>query len=438
MSPTAPSTPSDPVITAAARDASPAPPRPDSRPQRPAPPDRPALPGTPSTDPDYAVAIVVGRAGIAPYVEEWEELASLAAEPNPFYEPWMLLPAVEAFASGDEPEFVLVFGYDDHPRPTRRILCGLFPFARRRGVGGVPIRHRALWTHDYNFLSTPLVRRGREAACLDAFLEALARDRGPAILKLGQVAADGRVHAHTLDAINRRGSLAVTSVRASRAFLRPREGVDAESYLRAAVAGKALKEWRRQGARLAETGPVEYAALAQGEPLTPWLDEFVRIEATGWKGRGGTAFACRDADRRWLETVAAAAHARGRLELLALRVAGTTIAMKLNFLAADGAFTFKIAFDESYARFSPGVLLELENVRRAHGHATVRWMDSCAIPEHPMANRLWTERRAIEDLYVATRGFFAGLAVASIPLGRWARGLFRRKARPDAAKERPS
>lgn len=84
---------------------------------------------------------------------------------------------------------------------------------------------------------------------------------------------------------------------------------------------------------------------------------------------------------------------------------GTTVAMKCNLLAGDAVFCFKIAFDEEWARFSPGVLLEVENVERFHaGEAT--WMDSCADPDNAMINRLWPDRRRISTLLVPCGGVF--------------------------------
>ena len=47
--------------------------------------------------------------------------------------------------------------------------------------------------------------------------------------------------------------------------------------------------------------------------------------------------------------------AAGRLQLLALTAGERTAALKCNLLAGDEVFCFKIAYDEAYARFSPGV-----------------------------------------------------------------------------------
>ena len=380
-----------------------------------------------------SVLFARSRADLEPFVEDWEELASLAVEANVFYEPWMLLPAMDAFGGRARFDVVLVFGFDAHPRVDRRILLGVFPMERLARYGRAPIATWVLWKHDYAFLATPLLRRGRAAECLDAYFQALSSARSaPSILKMGGLCGDGPVGAGLLDAMNRRGSVFSTPIRATRAFLR--RASDADAYLEAALEGKRRKEYRRLERRLAETGKLEFQELAPGAPpaaLVGWLDEFLRLEASGWKGREGTAFASKEADRRYLEGIANEAFRRGRLMMLALRLDGAAIAMKVNFIAGDGAFAFKIAFDETYARFSPGVLLELENVRRVHALPALAWMDSCAVPDHFMANRLWTERRVIEDVFVATGKPLGRLLVAAIPLARAVFGLIRRRPMAD-------
>jgi hypothetical protein len=105
--------------------------------------------------------------------------------------------------------------------------------------------------------------------------------------------------------------------------------------------------------------------------------------------------------------------------MLALSLNGRTIAYKCNFLAGRGSFAFKIAFDEEYARYSPGVLLEYENIRLLHERAGVEWMDSCASPDRMMINQLWPERRTIQTVAVATGKGAGEFFIALIPMLRW-------------------
>jgi hypothetical protein len=114
-----------------------------------------------------------------------------------------------------------------------------------------------------------------------------------------------------------------------------------------------------------------------------------------------------------------AAAARGRLLMLALHLNSRPIAMKCNVQAGVGSFSLKIAYDEAYASYSPGVHLELENVRRFHEHPQLQWMDSCATSRHFMINRLWTARRSLKRVVIATGKGGGNFIVAALPLLRW-------------------
>ncbi len=78
----------------------------------------------------------------------------------------------------------------------------------------------------------------------------------------------------------------------------------------------------------------------------------------------------------------------------ALDLDGRPLAMLVNFLCPPGGFSFKTAFDEHYARFSPGVLLQQANLDLLDD-PKIAWVDSCAAPGHPMIDSVWRERRAL-------------------------------------------
>jgi hypothetical protein len=120
--------------------------------------------------------------------------------------------------------------------------------------------------------------------------------------------------------------------------------------------------------------------------------------------------------------------------MLGLFLNGEPIALKVNLLSGRGSFGFKIAYDEQYARFSPGVQLELENVRVFHEETDLDWMDSCAVANHFMINRLWKHRRTIDHVLISTGGWRGNLAVGALPLVRAIKRTIRRGAaqRPTA------
>jgi CelD/BcsL family acetyltransferase involved in cellulose biosynthesis len=357
------------------------------------------------------VAALQDAGALQAHLEAWEDLAANAAEVNPFYEPWMLLPALEAAAAPEALQLVLVTAED---RAGRQCLIGLFPLER---VPRRALRVLRLWRHALCYLCTPLLRRGRERECLEGFFGWLERESGASLLRLHYVSGEGPFHQALIRHFERHPQSVHFTERYTRALFRPRPGADA--YPRTAVRGRKLKELRRLARRLAEQGRLDFRQLGPAESARDWIRAFLELEGRGWKGRAGTALASRPAERGHFERVALEAHRRGRLLMHGLYLEERALALSCKIRAGDGAYAYKIAYDEDYEQFSPGVLLELEYMMRLHGETGVGWMDSCAVPDHFMANRLWPDRRALETVTVAAGGA-GGLVVLLLPLLRWA------------------
>ena len=132
-------------------------------------------------------------------------------------------------------------------------------------------------------------------------------------------------------------------------------------------------------------------------------DEFLELEASGWKGRGGAALASVDLDAQFFRTVCRSFRELGRLHLLSLEAHGERVAMACNVRAREGVFCLKIAFDERWKRYSPGAQLMLDHVPWFHQEGGAAWMDSCVEPSNELVNRLWPDRRRIVALALPGR-----------------------------------
>jgi CelD/BcsL family acetyltransferase involved in cellulose biosynthesis len=365
--------------------------------------------------PRMRITVLDHPATLAGHMAAWNDLAAAALEPNVFYEPWMMLPAIDAFGRGEKLRYVLVYADQAEGPP---LLCGLFPLERVASYKGMPFRHVRLWHHKHCYLGTPLVRSTHARACLIAFLDWLEADAqgGPAI-EWGLIGADGPFWRALTEALAETGRRSFVPYRHDRALMRPL--AEGDAFIREAVSPKDVREFRRRERRLAEIGPLEYAQLEDAGETDKWIADFIELEARGWKGRQASALACTEAGRLFFTRAIRAAARRRQLMMLGLRLAGRWIALKCNFVSGEGCFAFKIAYDEDYARFAPGTLLELENIRRVHARPELRWMDSCAQPHLLMYNRLWPDRRAIVDLVTTTGRPTGDLMVGSLPLLHW-------------------
>ena len=361
----------------------------------------------------YRFTVLDGPARLGEHLAAWEDLAACAAEPNVFYEPWMLLPAVEAFGQGSALRFVLA--YSEQPGRPRE-LCALFPLELRSRYHGLPFTYLRLWKHKHCYLATPLVRQTQVRECLAAFLDWIAADpRGASFIEWGLVSGDGMFYECLRGVLHDTRRRSFESKRFTRAVLRPRQ--NAVAFLAETLSSKSRKEFRRLERRLSDLGTVQYTEAHGVDESQRLIQDFLELEARGWKGHRGSALSCDEADRRFFTRIVGEAVRRGRCMMLGLAIAGRPVALKCNFLAGDGSFAFKIAYDEAFARYSPGVLLELENIRRFHLRPGLRWMDSCAEAEHFMANRLWVDRRILVTIVTAS-GVAGNFCVAALPLFR--------------------
>jgi len=328
------------------------------------------------------------------FLEKWQALAEDAAEPNPFYEPWCLIPSLRHLHGGGQ--FAL-FSYIVDGR-----LRGLIPIERAKRYYGHRVRHAAAWLHTNAFCSTPLVATGYERDFWVALLERLDRQpNGAFFLHLPQLPADGPMNAALDEVATRDDRLVVTVDEGERAMLSSDLGP--EAYLEAAMSTKRRKELRRQYKRLAECGELTLERRDDDEGLAEWITEFLALENKGWKGEAGSALASEESTSAFFTDALTRATQAERLERLALRIDGRAVAMLANFVTPPGVFSFKTTFDEEYARFSPGLLLQLENLVLLEREG-VQWADSCAVEGHSMIERLWREKRRIVSRNVAIGG----------------------------------
>ena len=343
----------------------------------------------------------------------WRELAAVAVERNPFFEPEFVGPAVRRLVTRATPSLLVV--HDSHGwaacMPVRRAL-------RFRKLPGPALLS---WVHEHCFLGTPLMAPDRIVPAWRALLAHVGRERTTGFLGLELLGDDGAVARGLSDALEQEGMRALLYERWERAALDRREDGD---YLNPDLAGRHRKEMRRQARRLEEQlGAPLVTCDRSDEPAA--LDTFLALEGAGWKGRAGTALA--SAGRReFFEETARGFAAAGRLQLLALEAGDRTLAMKCNLLAGDAIYCFKIAYDEALSRFSPGIQLELANIDIFHATPGAAWTDSCAAPDNQMINRLWRGRRSVVTVLVPGRRPVGSLAGVTLRAALQARRQLRR------------
>ena len=326
-------------------------------------------------------------AELAPIAAQWQSLADRALEPNVF----------RARLRSPPP----VFGRDvgaglvwSRASPSR--LMGFFPARIARRRYGITLPVLVGWTHPFAPLGTPLIDRDAGAAAISAWLDHLASHTDlPHLLLMPYLPVAGSVAQAFAAALAQRGASNISLTAHQRALMAP-AGARA-GYLDQAVGGKKRKELRRQRKRLAEAGGLVSDTVREPAAMAAALGDFLALEAAGWKGRAGTAARTDDHIRAFMEEAVIGLARAGKARIARLIAGGRPIAVLVTLQSGTTAWCWKIAYDETFARYSPGVQLLLETTQELLDDPNLAHADSCATAGHPMIDHVWRERLGLAD-----------------------------------------
>jgi hypothetical protein len=328
-------------------------------------------------------------------VEELDHLCSRTIEPNIFFNPRFLAPAMPRL---DDREVRLAVIRDGDEYRSRLRLLVPFSLERPAGPVGVPILRS--WSNPFGPLGSPLVDRDDPAGVIEDFLAMLARPhlKLPKVFVLPDVPLDGTVAGILQSVTEASGLPLIITNTAERPFLKSElEGSD---YLKAALRPHHDREFRRLKRRLADLGVLEHVVWRRQEDVRHGIETFLTLEASGWKGRERTAMAI---DRYRAAFAREAVHRLAEQDLCrihSLMLDGEVIACLIVFIEAGVAYTWKTAYDERYAAFSPGTLLMIEVTKQHLDDPNIMMTDSCAVPDHPVMSRLWSERKPMGTIVI--------------------------------------
>jgi CelD/BcsL family acetyltransferase involved in cellulose biosynthesis len=343
----------------------------------------------------------------------WSGLASRALEPNPFFEPAMMLSAFRLLPHDSGLALLVVSS------GARWQACmPVVPVTRWRGS---PFSALSTWRHDYSFLSTPLLDREAASDAADALVAFLRRGAKRWRFLVLDWVGEGAALEHIEAAARARRVPFVRFNSFSRAFLRRRDDGD---YL--AALGKETRRRLGQRRRALErkVGAPRVVERAGGDREA--VELFLALEASGWKGQEGTALLSRPEDAEFFRELCDAFARDDRLEVRELDVDEKVLAMSCRIRAGEGTFCFKVAYDEEYKSYAPGNQLEIDNLEYFHECHGSSWVDSCADPGNDFFNRLFPDRRTLSTVVIACGGLRGTAVVRALQLARRLRRGFRR------------
>lgn len=363
-----------------------------------------------------------------PELDRWHRLAEAAIEPNPFFEPEYLLAQARALDAVGDVVLAVVSDGDS--------WAACMPVRRLARWHRIPISSLSTWRGSAalpGLLGTPLLSAPPAAAAL---VESLVAAGGSSFVALEWLVADGPGYTAISDAIGRSGVRCIEFERFERAFLTRRPEDD---YFERSMKGKHRGVMRRRWKKLdQQLGGEPRVVDVTGDATA--VEELIEIEGASRLAAGGMVLKSDPAYEQFFREMCDGFAKAGRLQLHALRYRDRTVAIRCNLLADPGIFYFKVAYDESFAQFSPGIRLEVESFHLFHDRPQSEWVDSCSDPNNETMNRLLPERRPLVTLVLVKPGVRAPVTAGAVRAARSLRerAMARSRAPSDARLARPS
>lgn len=315
---------------------------------------------------------------------QWDDLVA-RARPNVFMSPVALKAAGDSMFA----HVHMLLAWDRSVEPQR--LVGLWALQERRIFPLWPAVLEAL-PYEYAFLSSPVVDPAFASQAMPAFIKAI-EDRAdlPDVMTLRSFDGEAASYAPFVRAIEARGDQLVKLREESRPYAR-RDTLPKQS-------GERRKKIRQNWKRLSALGAVEAVMLNEPQAIAAAFEFFLALEMKSWKGSNGTALLCNEADAAFVRRLVHDLAARGEAAIQVLKLNGETIATQVIFFSGSMAYTWKTAFDEDFAKYSPGILLIDKVTELVFADPRIEAIDSCSAESSFMA-QIWPGRRAMVDLVV--------------------------------------
>lgn len=375
-----------------------------------------------SRAPRIAVEVASGER-LTELQADWDDLVARADTPNVFMN--LLLVKLAADADPGRRRLALL-AWHDHG--GRRSLAGVWAFSVRRPPQSmIPVEMLTAPAMAHGYLATPVIDRDTREATLDAMLSCIASNSNlPKIVALDAMTADDATMRALRTVLAARGTAPYLLAEAARPMLV--SDLDGKQYLEQTLSSASRKKLRQHRRRLGEKGTLDYNILTAPTDVERGLEDFLTLEAAGWKGREGTALLSDPADAAYARAMIAALAARGEACIHALTLDGKPVSSQIVLRAGAAAFTWKTTYDEAQRDFSPGMLLLEDYTAAFLADANITHVDSCAYDENSFMSA-WRERQAIATVWFdATPGGSSAFTILARLQGAYLRARGAAKA----------
>ncbi len=279
------------------------------------------------------------------FVAHWRTLGLCASTPNIYLMPEFMLPAVRHLDIDKAPRVAALWNAD------RSTLLALGVFNVVTPSYRFPYPRLSAVLTKYSLQSGVLLRGGIDADAVDQFIGGLFAGSWRAV-RINELREDSLVYRQIQEAALRRGLRWFVDLRYERAMVKLGEGARWQEH----ISRSRHRRLRSAYARLAKLGKVEFRVVQGAEVSDSNAEALLRVEAMGWKR--ASALLATPARAQFFREMVRGCSGQSFMFFCELLLDGNVIASTSNFNVNGYGFAFKVGNDPTYAKFSPGFLVE--------------------------------------------------------------------------------
>ncbi len=364
------------------------------------------------------------RVAIEHHCAEWTTLSRHALDPNPYFMPAFVLAASRYLDTSASMYLLFIYEQTSDPdgSPIEKMIL-MMPLRLQSASIKLPRRQWSSKAYEHCYLGHPLLARESAERALAALFRWLDTNPKATVLVFNELSESLATTQLLMRYCQSDQRHHLCSVNYQRPVLRRQASYDAHL---ATLSSSNRKRAKQLFSKLTSNGSVAVSVHLNASDRTSLSERFMAMEMSGWKGQAGTALGSTVANRAFFHDLMSSVNDDLRVFFIEITLDGKPLAMTSNFIVNDRFYAFKVASDDAYSKFSPGIAVEYATVEKLYEHTSFTHGDSGA-GGNSYVQAIWGDSDAMMALYVPranVAGYFLSQFLHSVQsVKKWYRRI---------------
>ncbi|MCU7842541.1 MAG: GNAT family N-acetyltransferase [Candidatus Thiodiazotropha sp. (ex Monitilora ramsayi)] len=320
------------------------------------------------------------------FIERWIELEENSLEYNMFLSPYFVLPSLKYLSPNITPHFITATSSENR-------LIALAILQESTHDRSYPFRHFEGYSSEHTFLQGMLIDKTSARDAIYALIDFLKHEYSNTPIKFNNIPGDGDQFNYLKECLDKLEGSWIQYDEQHRAILSLKER--RYNYFIENFNSKHRNDFRRRKRRLKEIGSVEWRIFDDPIDCQRCVDDFLKLEHTGWKKKLGTSLLSTEHNQKFFIKMASGFLSSNKMICTELLLNGKAISATSNYISGNAIFAFKLGWDVAYKKYAPCAIDLYEFTKYLINNDTgYEYIDSGS-EEGSYIEKIWKDQRTL-------------------------------------------